>query len=157
MSHVTDVKLKIRDLESLKEAAEKCGLELREGQKTYAWWGTYLGDSHQFGSHDPTQFGKCEHALRVPGEHPCNGSTGPWEIGVVPALDGDGYELLYDTYGGAGRRLTERVGKNADKLRREYAAASASRKARAALSKKGFTITREDLANGGIRLRLKRR
>jgi len=157
MSHVTDVKLRIKDLDALKEAAEACGLEFREGQTSYAWWGTFVGDSHAYGNHDPKTFGTCEHALREPGTRPRNGSSGPWEIGVVKATDGEGYDLLYDTYGGAGRRLTELVGARSNKLRREYAASVATRRANATLGRRGYRVERENLAGNHIRLKLRKR
>ncbi len=157
MSHVTDVKLKIRDLEALKDAAKECGLEFRENQLTYAWWGTFVGDSRAYGQHDPKQFGKCEHALRIPGDKPVNGHSGPWEIGVVKARDGDGFDLLYDTYGGAGSRLTARVGTGASTLRREYAVATATRKAQATLARRGFQTVRENLPGNRVKIKLRKR
>ena len=47
MSHVTDLKLRIHDLDALEEAAEKCGLQLMRGQKTYAWFGEFMNDSRE--------------------------------------------------------------------------------------------------------------
>jgi len=157
MSHVTDVKLQITDLDALDEACQALGLELRRDQKTYAWWGAFVGDSSAYGEHRPADMGKCEHAIKVAGTSPRNGSSGPWEIGVVKAKDGNGYKLFFDTYGSAGRALADKVGAGADRLRREYAAAVASKKAKKELGRKGFVQTRESLANGGIRLRLRRR
>lgn len=157
MSHVTDVRVRVRDLDALEEAAERCGLELQRGKRTYAWWGRFVGDSYAYGTHDPKDFGRCEHALRVKGTHPRNGGGGPWEIGVVKATDGDGYDLLYDKYGSAGRALEQAAGANASTLKREYACAVATKRAKATVGKKGFTITREDLAGGRIRLRLRKR
>lgn len=157
MSHVTDIKLQITDLDALEAACEELGLELRRDQKTYAWWGTFVGDSAAYGEHRPDEMGKCEHAIRVKGTSPRNGSSGPWEIGVVRAKDGNGFRLYFDTYGSAGNALTAKVGTNADRLRREYAAAVATKKAKAKLSRQGFTTHRESLPNGGIRIRLRRR
>lgn len=157
MSHVTDVKMRVRDIGALREAAEACGLELREGQTTYAWWGQFVGDSNAYGQHDPKDFGKCEHALRVKGTNPRNGSSGPWEIGVVKAKDGDGFDLLYDRYGNAGRALEQHVGDSAKRLKREYSAAMATRRAKATVVRRGFTLQREDLLGGRIRLRLRKR
>lgn len=157
MSHVTEVKLKIRDIDDLKVAAEACGLEFRENQTTYAWWGTFVGDSNRYGAHDPKKFGKGSlHAIGIPGKPGKNGSAGPWEIGVVNASDGDGYSLLYDNFGGAGAALEARAGKDCQRLGQEYAAAVAMRRARATLARKGFTVTRENEGQR-IRLRLRRR
>lgn len=157
MSHVSDVKLRIHDLDALETAAAECGLELRRDQKTFAWWGTFVGDSRDNGEMRPADMGKCAHALRIPGTKPHNGPAGPWEIGVAPAKDGDGFKLFYDTFGGAGQALTKRVEQNADKLRREYAFAVAQKKADATLAKRGWTTSREQLLDGGLRLKLRHR
>lgn len=157
MSHITDVKMKVRDLDALDDACKELGLELRRDKKTYAWWGHFVGDSNQFGNHKVEDFGKCEHAIGIPGVKPSNGSSGNWEIGVVKALDGDGYELLLDTYGGPGQALLAKAGTNLNRLRQEYSIAQSSRKAKAALSKKGFVLSRESLGAGRVRLRLRKR
>lgn len=157
MSHVTDIKLRVRDVAALKEACAAVGLELRENQRTYAWWGTFVGDSNQYGNHDPKTFGKCEHAIGVPGVKPRMGGSGNWEIGVVKAKDGDGFELLVDTYGEPGRRLLEKAGQDFSRLKQEYAVAAATRKAKATLARKGWTVHRENLSNGHVKLKLRKR
>ncbi len=157
MSHVTKVNLKITDLDALETACDKLGLELQRGKKTYAWWGTFVGDSSAYGNHDPKTFGKGEHAIKVKGETPRNGSAGPWEVGVVKSTDGDGLELLYDSFGGAGQRLTQRVGQDVNHLRREYAFASAENKVKKTLGIKGWTTERIDQPTGGVKLRLRKR
>lgn len=157
MSHVTDIKLRIRDLDALAEACEVLGMELIRGKKTYAWWGTYVGDSRSYGSHQPSEMGRCSHAIKIKGDAPKNGSGGPWEIGVVETDGEEGFGLYYDTYGSAGRRLSEFVGPGANRLRQEYAAAVATKKAKATLARKGFVLKRETLDGGRIRLRAVRR
>lgn len=101
--------------------------------------------------------GTCAHAIKIKGDAPQNGAGGPWEIGVVPAKDGDGFNLYFDTYGGAGQRLLGKVGQNADKLRQEYAVAVATAKAKKTLGPKGFRVTRENLANGHVKLLVRKR
>jgi hypothetical protein len=157
MSHVTDVRVKINDLDALEEACNELGLELQRDKKTYAFWGTWVGDSHAYGEHDPKDMGKCDHSIKVVGTDPKNGSSGPWEIGVVRAKDGDGFRLYFDTYGGAGRALTDKVGGGADRLRAEYTAVVALKNAKKTVGRKGFVASRENLADGSIRLRLRRR
>lgn len=157
MSHVTDVRLRIKDVDALKEAAQAVGLEFRENQKHYAWWGSFVGGSHAYGRHDPKQFGKCEHALREPGTNPRDGSAGPWEIGVVKAVEGEGFDILYDEFGSAGQRLTQFVGANANRLRREYSAAVATRRAEASLGRRGFSVTKEAVGTNRLRLRVRKR
>ncbi len=157
MSHVTKVNLKVRDLDALDEACDKLGLELERGKRNFAWWGTFQYDSTPPAGRDPKTYGTCDHAIRVKGDTPHNGSSGPWEIGVVPALDGDGFDLLYDEFGSAGRRLTERVGVKANALRKEYAFATAESKAKKTLGKRGWTTNRIDLPNGAVKLKLRKR
>lgn len=156
MSHVTDIRLRIHDLDALEEACQALGLELRRDQKTFAWWGRFVGNSRSYGEMEPKDMGKCEHAIRVLGDQPQNGPDGPWEIAVVSAKDGEGYKLFYDTFGRAGRRLFEKVGQDANRLRQEYAAAVAAAKVKRTLGPKGFKVTRELLASGHIKLRVRR-
>jgi hypothetical protein len=149
--------MRVRDLDALQEAAEACGLELRRDQKTYAWWGRYEGDSHAFGDHDPKEFGTCAHAIGRPGTTPQNGHGTEWEIGVVQAKDGDGYDLLLDTFGSSGRRLEALAGPNLSKLRREYSTALSKKRAEAKLSRHGWRkAQRFDLPGNHIRLILKK-
>jgi hypothetical protein len=157
VSHVTDIKLKVQDLDALDEACQALGLEFQRDKKTYAWWGSFVGDSNAYGDHRPAEMGKSEHAIKIAGTNPRNGSAGPWEIGVVPAKDGNGYGLYFDTYGSAGQQLLSKVGSNADKLRQEYAFAVAAKKAKATLAKKGFVASRELMPNGNLRLRFQKR
>lgn len=157
MSHITDVQLRIDDLDALEEACQQLGLELQRNKTNYAWWGAFQDDSNAYGEHRPSEMGTCDHAIKIQGDAPRNGSSGPWEVGVVRAKDGDGYKLFFDTYGSAGRRLTEKVGHQANALRREYAAAKATKEAKAKLARHGWTVRREDLPNHGIKLKLRRR
>lgn len=155
MSHITEVKLKIRDLDALALAAEACGFDFREGQKTHAWYGRFLGDSNegrQFARERGEQaMGKCEHALRLK-DH----KKGDYEIGIAKSVDGDGYSLLYDTFG-PGRRLLAAAGSTMGKLKQEYAVAVATKNT-AALARRGFSRpVRENLPDGRVRLRLRKR
>lgn len=154
MSHITDIKLRITNLDALAAACEALGLELMRGQRAFAWWGTFVGDSRSYGEMTPDKMGKCDHAIRIKGDRPENGSGGPWEIGVMRS--GDGFSLFYDTYGSAGRRLSDRVGQGATLLRQEYAAAVSMQQAQP-LTRKGFVASREKLPNGMLRIALRRR
>lgn len=151
MSHITDCKLRVRDLADLKQAVEAVGLEWREGQQTFAWWGVFVGDSNDHGGRDPKTFGQCLHAIGLPGEPGVTGRAGPWEIGVVPAQDGDGFNLLYDNYGNAGEKLERLAGRNLSRLKQEYSVAVATKKS-AQLARAGFALRRE---NVGARVRLR--
>lgn len=157
MSHVTDVKLIVQDLDALEAACEHLGLELERDKRSFAWWGSFQYDSNAYGDMTPERMGKCDHAIKVKGTNPRDGHSGPWEIGVVKAKDGEGFSLYYDTYGGAGQALSSRVGPQADRLRVEYAAQVAEKKAVAKLSRHGWRVSREDLPTGAVRLRVRKR
>jgi hypothetical protein len=141
------VELKVTNLEDLKAAAEICGLEFRENQKTHRWYGNWVNDYSQSNAAyrnigvDPKNYGKCEHALAV------KNNPSAYEIGVVRADDGT-YRLMYDFYGSHGRALQNCVGNNADKLQTEYGVAAATRAAR----QRGNIVRRENLDNGRIKL-----
>jgi hypothetical protein len=86
------------------------------------------------------------------------GPGGEWEIGVVPAKDGPGYDLLLDTYGSPGARLSGPAGgPQLNGIRREYAAAVAEKKALEKLSRHGWRVQREDLPGNLIRLKVRKR
>src|SRR3954468_24268369 len=118
MSHVEEVEVEFSDLDVLRIAVERRGGELMIGQRTHAWWGTFLGDSVNMrnsavaAGRDPKTFGKCDHAIRVKGVPGVMGPSGPWEIGVCAKGDGK-WGLVYDNYGAAGRALDQRFGKDA--------------------------------------------
>lgn len=154
MSHITDVKLKIKDLDALAEAAEALGLELVRGQKTHAWYGRFMNDSEEgrrvVAERGLRNLGKCDHALRLKARY-----SGDYEIGVVAEADG-GYSLLYDSWG-PGQRLERAAGPQLTALRREYAASVATAKAKATLGRQGWTVRRENLSGNRIRLKVVKR
>jgi hypothetical protein len=138
MSHVATGTCRIHDLDALEIAAERLGFELRRGQTEYAWFGRFLNDS-AVGRDAIKQgakaedFGKCDHALRLK-----NHKSGDYEIGIKPALDGNGLRLEYDQWG-AGHKLAEMVGgTDATKLQDEYNLAVAARR----LARQGYKVTR---------------
>ena len=155
MSHVTKLNMKVRDLEALSEVLQALPepMELRTDQKRFAWWGSFVGDSTPPPGRNPADYGHCDAAICYPGVKGKDGPAGPWEIGVCKALDGDGYDLLADTFGGAGSRIVSQL----PAIRREYAAKVAENKAMETLARKGFRTVREDLPGSRIRLRLVRR
>lgn len=148
MSHVTNLNCKTRDLDALVDALP-ADMEFRH-KKTHAWWGRFEGDSTPPAGYDPKEYGHCEYAIGFKGETPQNGPNGPWEIGVYKAKDGDGYELLADTFGQAGRRITAPL----DGIRQRYAANVAEKKALAKLSRHGWRATRENLPDGRLKVKL---
>lgn len=149
MSHVTEVKVKVKDLDALEEAAVACGLELKRDKTKFNWYGHFVGDTTPPAGRNPKDYGKCDHVLALPG--------GGYEIGVVKALDGDGYDLMFDSWGDGRRLVRATGGMNMPKLKAEYACAVTKRKVDATLARRGFKVTREDLPNHHIRLKLRRR
>lgn len=153
MSHVTDVHLKITDLEALDEACVFLGMTLRRGQQSYRWWGRWENDYRGMTAavdqgHDPKTFGRCAHAISV------SDDPRAYEIGLVPRKDGDGWDLLYDSYD---RKIEPKAGPGLGRLRQEYAVRVTERRVKQTLARKGFGLTRENLPNGRVRLRLRRR
>lgn len=148
MSHVATIKIKIRDLEALKVAAQECGLEFREGQKTYRWYGRWVKDYHAADAAykngiKPEDYGKCEHALSNPS------NPQGYEVGVVKSPDNDGYTLIWDFYGqnnSAG--LLPKIGRDGEKLQQAYAV----NVAKSQLRKRGFNFREEKQKDGSIKL-----
>lgn len=140
MSHVTAIKTKFADLETLRLAAERLGGYLNVGQKSYEWYGRYVGDS-QLPQHlrglSNEQLGKCDHAIRFPGAK--------YEVGVVETPEG--LELRWD-YWGPGGLMPFMGNEQADKLTQAYALAAAT----AELTAQGMTVAEEVLADGTVRL-----
>jgi len=116
MSHISSLTTRIKSLDALKLACEDMGFTFVDGQKTFAWFGRWMNDWRDERSavaqgFDPATFGKCAHAIRVPGTS--------YEIGVVPTADGD-WVLHMDEYG-PGRVLVEKAGQSGTKLAQAYA------------------------------------
>ena len=129
MSFVTDVKLKLHDLDAFEDACKEVGVVLDRKSQT-------------FNTYDGRQ--ACVAEVRVPG---CD-----FSLGVVQEADG-GYGLKYDTFSTHGRAITAVVGERADRLRQEYAAAMVQRHV-----PDGYELVeRERLASGVVRMTMRRR
>jgi hypothetical protein len=135
-----------KDLESLKKAVADCGLEFRQGQTTYRWYGKWMND---YGGADaayklgikPEDYGKCEHAIGVPK------STTAYEVGVVKNPSGPGYVLVADFWQG-GMGLEALAGQNCMKIAQAYGV-QVNKKT---LTGMGFQVTKKVLADGTIKL-----
>lgn len=140
MSHVANVEIQIKDLQALKRACKALGLEFVENQNTYAWYGQWMDDWHTTDAavtngYDEKDFGKCEHAIKVP--------NSSYEIGVVKNPNGVGFRLIYDTWGENGRKVSEQLGgKSLTKLKNEYAVAVTTKQ----LMSQGFRVKRSTKA-----------
>jgi len=152
MSHVTQIDLRIKSLEALKAACSRLGLEFVTGQKTYKWYGRFMGDYQLPEWLKVEDLGKCQHAIRVPGAS--------YEIGIVER-EGE-YKLLWDFWGSGG--LERVLGKGGGKLKQAYTVEQAKATARRAgyqVREKRTVMDRIRGAMGrqqvdGIRLTLRR-
>jgi hypothetical protein len=89
MSHIARIELKIKDLKALKAACQEVGFQFMENQKTYEWYGSFIGDSPMPEGLTVDMLGKCDHAIKVPGAS--------YEIGVIKTGK-DCYELHCDEW-----------------------------------------------------------
>jgi len=129
VSHISKIEVEIHSLEDLKQACKELGFQFCENQKTHKWYGTNKESENE------TEFGKCDHAIRVP---KCK-----YEIGVVK--QGNHFSLLWDSYYTGG--LEKRIGKDASLLKQAYSVQRIKREARI----KGYRVVQKKVTNG-IRL-----
>jgi len=132
MSHIAKIELEITDLETLRHACERLGLEFMENQQTYKWYGTWIGDTllpEGIAVHD---LGKCDHAIRVIGAQ--------YEIGIIKR--DRKYILLWDFWNQGG--LEQRLGKNAGRLKQAYGI----ERVRAEAKRKGYHVSEQKVDQG---------
>lgn len=114
MSHVVASETEIPEaqLQTLIEACKHFGLEFIKGQTTYKWYGRFMDDydrddaAYKNGI-KPEDYGKCVHAIRLPG---C-----AYEIGVYKHPQTGNLRLIYDFFG-EGRKIDALIGKRCEKL-----------------------------------------
>lgn len=133
MSHIVTIKTELRDLQAIRAACKRLGWTFVEGQRTYAWYGRYMGDSQLPEGITQEELGHCDHAIRVPGAS--------YEIGLKAT--GRGFVPLWD-YWHAGK-LPENAGQR-------LAQAYAIEKARAEARRAGHTVSERQLADGSVQL-----
>lgn len=154
MSHVAAIDLVIdpkspESLTALQAACKELGLIFVEGQKTFAWFGTWVDDydeddaAYKRAGIKPEDYGKCEHAIKLPG---CN-----YEIGVVRRPDGKGLTLIYDFFG-EGKKIQNALGTGCEKLRQLHGFHRATMLAKA----KGHLTRRVNLSDGRVKLQILR-
>lgn len=134
MSHITKIGLQIKDLDALEKACRRLGLTLKRDQKTFKWYGRFVGDSPGIPGVKPEDYGKCDHAISV------DGKPQAYEIGLVRRGDGKGYDMHWDSWN-RGYGLVEAVGYDqkdtaGNKLKDWYAAEVARKQ----MSRQGFTV-----------------
>jgi hypothetical protein len=122
------------------------GCTFVNNQKTYRWFGQYVGDTKLPDGMTQDQLGKCEHAIKVPGVN--------YEIGVVRQRD-NSFTLAYDFWGDGrgghdGQKLLAKFGDKLCRLQQAYNKQVVTKQARA----KGYSVIEKTMSNGGIKLQL---
>ena len=141
MSHVSEIELKIKSFDALKAACARLGLEFVEGQKTYQWYGRFMGDYKLPSWLKVEDLGKCQHAIKVPGAS--------YEIGIVER-EGE-IKLLWDFWQSGGLEYV--LGKEGGRLKQAYSVEQAKRTAR----KAGYFVKEKVEADKSISLTMERR
>mgnify|MGYP001583548348 CR=1 FL=1 len=136
--HVSLIALQIKSLDALKLACQRLGLEFRENQATYTWYGYFAGDAPLPEGFTQEDLGKCQHAIHVP--------DASYEIGVV-FRDGV-YKLLWDSWGAGG--LEAALGKDCNKLRQAYGVEAAKLEAQ----RQGYSVWETAEENGAVKLHI---
>ena len=125
MSHVVKLSLEITDLNAVKLACKRLGWQFIEGQKTYRWFGKWVGDYPMPEGMSKEQLGTCDHVIRVPG---CS-----YEIGLKKL--GNKYVPLYDFWKSGG--LDKAMGEKGTPLVQAYVA----EKTKIEAIKKGYSVS----------------
>ncbi len=130
MSHIESVNVVLTDLEAVKKACTRLGVEFIEGKKTYGWFGRSVGDYPLPVGMTVEELGKCDHVIHVPGVD--------YEVGLIANKDGKGYKLAYDFWGSArqGGGLLAKFGKGVTKLVDAYSIEALRRVAQ----RKGYLV-----------------
>lgn len=141
MSHVVVLDLEIKSLEAVKRLCENMGWQFLENQKSYHWYGTWVGD---YEAEDaavkqgilPEDLGKCDHAIHIPGVE--------YELGLKSS--GGKYTLLWDFWDA---RLAQAMGgKEGNRFMQEYGKASVTLEA----EEQGFEWSARKLENGNYEI-----
>jgi len=138
MSHVSTIELEIKSLDALIAACQRLGFEFAKNQKTYAWYGRWIGDSPLPEGITTDQLGTCDHAIKVPG---CT-----YEIGVVKRQNK--HILLWDSWESA---LRLKIGQDAGIVKQAYTVEAVRQEA----TQKGYRVI-EKKTDTAIRLSLSR-
>src|ERR1035437_8068893 len=112
MSHVTVIAVELKDLDALKTVCAALGLEFRENQNTYRWYGRHVGD------------------FPLP--------EGLAKVGLVKR--GEAFIPLWDFWQG-GYGLRDKIGEGGSTLISAYTKEVAVRKARQFATSKGWSYS----------------
>lgn len=143
MSHVVVIKTKLNDLAAIKAACVRLGWKFHEGKTSYEWFGEWVNDYHgedaayQNGI-KPEDYGKCDHAISIPGAK--------YEIGLVKQADGT-YQPIWDNWPSGGLQ-----GLKTENGMTGFLQAYAIERAKGEARKKGFSTSEVKEAGGRVRL-----
>jgi hypothetical protein len=133
MSHIATVEVEFRDMDALAKACVKCGVELRQDQKTFKWFGGKISS--------------CDAAI----VHP---NPKAYEIGVHKT--DTGLRIEFDPYmSGYGMQDAVAFQDNKQglgKLQQAYAVEVARKQAK----RQGFSVREQVQADGRVKLTLSR-
>lgn len=127
MSHISELKIAVRDVDAADAACRELGVELRRNQKTFKNYGNRQSP--------------CDMAICVPGA-----GRDTFEAGLIKQKDGS-YLVQMDNWQG-GYGLNEKIGANATKFLQAYGVCAAE----AAAKKQGMVTNRHQQPDGTIRL-----
>lgn len=136
MSHVSKIEIEINDLHCLKQACQRIGLEFRENQRSYVWYGRLVNPQNTPLPEGITEkdLGKCHHAIHIP--------NASYEIGIVQ--QGTKFIMLADYWDS---KLSVAIGKDGGKLKQAYTITKTLQEAR----RRNYRVIEQKTATG-IRL-----
>jgi len=125
MSHIQTIEIEITDLQVLKSTCKRLGLEWKQDQKTFQWYGQ-----------TPE---KCDHVISIPNAR--------YEIGVLKNVGMKGYTLQVDYYD---KKVTEKIGQLGGLFKQAYGIEKAKMEA----IKKGYAVKEHKINDRQIELRI---
>jgi hypothetical protein len=140
MSHVAECKAELKSFDAIEAAARRLGGTLIRGQKTYKWFGRWVGDTPMPKGMTHADLGKCDHAIRFPGAS--------YEVGVRAQPDGS-FSLAWDWWSQGG--LLQHMGDpQAGRFVQAYGVEAAKR----AAIRRGYATRETTLNDGTVQLEL---
>lgn len=143
MSHLCEIQQQYRDVEALRAALKELGLELGgPGNVQY-----YFSGRTEYQTDADKQLEQADHVVHIPGSRYSLGFKRQEDGSFKPICDS---ELLDGDYGAndPGRKI---LGEKAIRLWQAYAFAGAAMQAR----RKGYSVTRQNLKDGSMKIRVK--
>lgn len=140
MSHVAECKAELKSLDAIDAAARRLGGQLVRGQRTYKWFGHWVGDTPMPKGMTQADLGKCDHAIKFP--------HASYEVGVRAQADGT-FTLAWDWWS-AGRLLPIMGDTGAGKFVQAYGIEAAKR----AALRRGYSTRETTQGNGDVQLEL---